>query len=234
MDSGQLPKNPPKIIVGLGNPGSIYRDTRHNVGFIAIDALAGPGAVFNRKGLSLVLRGKLAGFDVVFAKPQTYMNRSGEAIAHLLNENRCAVSDLVVIYDDAEIPFGNIRIRQRGSHAGHNGMKSITREVGTSEVARVRVGIGRSGAVAGLADHVLQEFAADEQQKLPLIFKAVGEAIGFYLGGQVGKAMSLFNRRDVGVDQIVSLNGSGRRAGGDAKASAPPSSDPSETSKTSN
>ena len=191
----------PKIIVGLGNPGSTYRDTRHNVGFMAVDALAGPTGVFQRKGLSLLISTTLQEIPVVLAKPQTYMNRSGEAVGHLLQEHGATAADLLVVYDDAEIPFGHIRVRQRGSHAGHNGMKSICRELNSSDVARVRIGIGR--ADSPLADHVLQEFSAGEREKLAAILHVVGHAIALCFKGQAAKAMSLYNRRDIDVDQLV-------------------------------
>ena len=190
------------IVIGLGNPGNIYRETRHNVGFMAIDHLAGPDAPFERKGLSLITKTNLADREVVLAKPQTYMNRSGQAVDHLVKDFGSTLPNLLVIYDDAEIPFGHLRLRERGSHAGHNGMKSIVAELGASDVPRIRVGIGRSGPRPGLADHVLEEFSEEEQTKLPRIFDAARGAIELFLGGQVGKAMSLYNRRDMSVDQL--------------------------------
>lgn len=183
------------VIAGLGNPGPTYRLTRHNVGFMAVEALAGAQG-FERRGESLVKPARLGPHHVLVVQPQTFMNRSGAAIRELLEERGLTPRELLVLYDDVEIPFGHIRVRERGSDGGHNGMKSICAELGSTEVARVRIGIGR-GVEGDLVDHVLSELSGEERVQLPAILTGVSEAVLLCLAGQTGKAMSLFNRRDL-------------------------------------
>src|ERR1700710_277457 len=134
-----------KLIVGLGNPGLEYASTPHNAGFLAIDRIATicDVLVSNRRGRALTVRTKLAGHDVLLAKPETFMNLSGLSVAALLQELELGVEDLIVLYDELAIPLGTLRIAQRGSANGHNGVKSISAALGTEEWNRIRIGIGK-------------------------------------------------------------------------------------------
>ena len=140
-----------KLIVGLGNPGPEYAFTPHNAGFLAIDRIAVicDVQVANRRGRALTARTKLAGHEVLLAKPETFMNLSGLSVAALLNELELGVEDLIVLYDELAIPLGTIRIRERGSAAGHNGVKSISGVLGTEEWTRIRIGIGKPPTETG-------------------------------------------------------------------------------------
>jgi len=149
-----------KLVVGLGNPGKKYEKTRHNVGFLVVDALAAH---------------ELTG--VKFLKPDTFMNLSGQAVAEAIRQSNMGPSDILVIYDDADIPFGNIRFRSGGSSGGHNGMKSILALFPAGvEIARVRVGIGRSEHPnIPLDDHVLGNWSAEEKKRLPEVIAAAAD-----------------------------------------------------------
>lgn len=159
-----------KLIVGLGNPGTEYERTRHNVGFLVVDEL-------ERRGLSARGVSGSAGDRVRLLKPDTFMNLSGEAVAKALRQTNMTPADVIVTYDDADIPFGELRVRAEGSSGGHNGMKSITALLGTEAVARVRVGIGRSeNPNVPLDVWVLGRWSKEEEAKLPeLIGRAADE-----------------------------------------------------------
>jgi PTH1 family peptidyl-tRNA hydrolase len=178
-----------KLIAGLGNPGPEYALTPHNAGFLAIDriALICDVQVANRRGRALTARTKLAGHDVLLAKPETFMNLSGLSVAALLRELELGVQDLIVLYDELAIPLGTIRIRERGSAAGHNGVKSISGELGTEEWTRIRIGIGK----APMRKQAMKEL----DESLDQAVRAV-EAV---LTKGVGAAMNEFNRK-VGPD----------------------------------
>src|ERR1700709_81500 len=140
-----------KLIVGLGNPGPQYAFTPHNAGFLAIDRIAAicDVQVSNRRGRALTVRTKLAGHDVLLAKPETFMNLSGLSVAALLNELELGLEDLIVLYDELAIPLGTLRIRERGSAGGHNGVKSISGVLGTEEWIRIRIGVGKPALADG-------------------------------------------------------------------------------------
>ena len=136
-----MQENKPILIVGLGNPGNEYMNTRHNVGFMAVDALAGGDAVWKSEKNALTTRGEIDGRAVIFAKPQTYMNDSGRAVLALMTFYKIPLENLVVIHDDMDLPNGNMRQKIGGGSAGHNGIKSIDAAVGR-EYRRIRIGIG--------------------------------------------------------------------------------------------
>ena len=185
------------LIVGLGNPGSEYELTRHNVGFLLIDKLADDGriAVKRRECRSLVGGGVIEGRRSKLVKPQTFMNLSGEALACLAaKEKLFAVGQsLVVISDDLALPFGTIRLRARGSAGGHNGLKSIIATLGTNEFIRLRIGIQPEHPVSDAKKFVLDEFAAAERRALKEILERSAEAVRSVLRDGVAKAMSLYN-----------------------------------------
>ena len=187
-----------KLIIGLGNPGRKYDRTRHNIGFRVVDNIAGRNnvAIKNKACESLV--GELIIMDqpVLLAKPQTYMNLSGRAVKALLKETRSAPENLVVIYDELDLPFGRIRVRQKGSAAGHRGAMSIMESLAGAPFYRVRVGIGRPSEGLEPADFVLNPFSPDEVEQLDAIVARAAEAALCIVqeGGQ--RAMEKFNRAD--------------------------------------
>ena len=133
-----------KLIIGLGNPGIEYQFTPHNAGFLAVDRIAEDCGVMitNRRGRALTARAKLAGQDVLLAKPETFMNLSGLSVAALIQEFEISPEDIIVLYDELALPLGTIRIRERGSANGHNGVKSISGVLGTEDWLRIRIGVG--------------------------------------------------------------------------------------------
>ena len=185
-----------KIIVGLGNPGERYKLTRHNLGFRVVDRLALKTGISlsERRCESVLGRGRWDQQTIVLAQPQTFMNRSGTAITCLLAETACHTANLVVIYDDLDLPFGQIRIRARGSAGGHRGMLSIMEFLGTAEFPRIRLGIGRPADGIDPADYVLENFAETELAAMDeIIEQAAASAICLIEDG-IHRAMALYNR----------------------------------------
>lgn len=164
------------LICGLGNPGSAYECSRHNIGFMVLDRLAREIGVAFRKAPynALAARGKVARIDAVLVKPQTYMNLSGLAVAGAVRWHREGPESLLIVYDDMDLEPGRIRIRPKGSAGGHNGMKSIIEHIGSDEIPRLRVGIGRPSPLEDSVDHVLSTFSREE---LPVMSDAIVEAV---------------------------------------------------------
>ncbi len=192
-----------KLIVGLGNPGPEYAFTPHNAGFLAVDRIAEicDVQIANRRGRALTARTKLAGHDVLLAKPETFMNLSGLSVAALLNELELGVEDLIVLYDELAIPLGTIRIRERGSAAGHNGVKSISGVLGTEEWMRIRIGIGKppteTGGIvkSGGKDFLLAPMRKQELKELDESLDQAVRAVEAVLTKGVSAAMNEFNRK---------------------------------------
>ena len=192
-----------KLIAGLGNPGLEYAFTPHNAGFLAIDRIAEVCDVLvaNRRGRALTGRTKLMGHDVLLAKPETFMNLSGLSVKMLLDELELEVKDLIVLYDELAIPLGQIRIRERGSAGGHNGVKSISGVLGTEEWTRVRIGIGKppleSGRAvrAGGTDYLLSPMRKQELSTLDEVLDQAVRAVEAVLTKGVSTAMNEFNRK---------------------------------------
>jgi PTH1 family peptidyl-tRNA hydrolase len=183
-----------KAIVGLGNPGGKYERTRHNAGFLVLDRLAAKhGWRFNQKrDRSLVARGRLGEVEVVLAKPQTYMNLSGQAVQRVMASHGTRLEDLLVVYDDFDLPLGRIRLRERGGPGTHNGMKSIVGTLGKTDFPRLRLGIG--GAEPGAArDHVLGDFDPADWETFEDERERAVEAIETYLREGLTRAMNRFN-----------------------------------------
>lgn len=163
-----------RAVVGLGNPGPEYRDTRHNVGQRVLDALAKTlKKSFRRDGQALVARAQWRGEPLYLVKPQSFMNVSGPVVARALHRLHVTPAELVLVYDDIDLPVGTVRVRMKGSAGGHNGVKSVIESLGTPEIRRVKVGIGRPDTKARVPDHVLTAFEEDE---LPAVDAAVAEA----------------------------------------------------------
>jgi PTH1 family peptidyl-tRNA hydrolase len=186
-----------RLIVGLGNPGSQYDWTPHNVGFLAVDAIAERAGirVTRPESKSLVGLGKLTGNDVVLAKPQTFMNLSGTAVRMLLERYECGPEDLIVLSDEAMLPWGTMRIRERGSAGGHNGLNSIIGSLGTNEFIRIRVGVQPDHPMGDMADHVLGVMRKPEREIATKMAGEAAEAVEMILSDGVGKAMTRFNKR---------------------------------------
>jgi len=185
-----------KLIVGLGNPGKRYERTRHNVGFLVVDWLAQRHAVRVEMRLDEVLVGEWRddGTRVIFAKPQTFMNRSGSAVKNLLHECRETPDDLLVVYDDLDLPFGRIRIRAKGSAAGHRGMLSILEHLGDASFSRVRVGIGRPPEGVDPADYVLAPVDGEEAVEFDKVIERAADAVDCFISEGLQRAMELYNR----------------------------------------
>ncbi len=182
------------IVVGLGNPGPLYCDTRHNIGFMVVEELAADlGIELVKKEASYVWGGgRLNDTDVVIAEPMTFMNRSGLAVKELLERFGLRPSSLIVVYDDCDLPAGRIRIRKRGGSGGHRGVSSIIEELGTEEFTRLRMGIGRPEEGA-LRDYVLAPFKEEELEGVKRAIKRGAEAIKAIIVQGVDRAMNLYN-----------------------------------------
>ncbi|TAN36726.1 MAG: aminoacyl-tRNA hydrolase [Verrucomicrobia bacterium] len=185
-----------KLIVGLGNPGKQYERTRHNVGFEVLDELARRATVDFRKpwlAKAQTATAQIGGREVLLAKPVTFMNLSGEAVAALVHKRGWQPADVLVVSDDVELPIGRLRIRARGGAGGHNGLKSVIERLGSDDFARLRVGIGRAVGEREMTGHVLGRFSAEERRALePVIVTAVDAVEGILANG-VEAAMNQFN-----------------------------------------
>ena len=194
-----------KLIVGLGNPGIEYQFTPHNAGFLAIDRIAEDCGVIvsNRRGKALTAKARLAGHDVLLAKPETFMNLSGLSMTALVHELEIenVASDVIVLYDELAFPLGQFRIAQRGSANGHNGIKSILGALGTEDWLRIRIGVGKSPLEdgreikAGGRDYLLTPMRKQELAVMDEVLDRVKVAVEAVLAKGVNAAMNEFNRR---------------------------------------
>ena len=184
-----------RLIVGLGNPGDRYRRTRHNVGFLVVDELAArTGARSGREDAEAwVMESELGGEPCLLAKPLTFMNRSGAAVAALMEGHRVSPADLVVVVDDVALDLGTLRVRERGTHGGHNGLRSILDVLATDEWARVRVGIRKGELPEDLADYVLAEFPAEDVLVVQESVGLAADAVSTVVAQGVTAAMNRFN-----------------------------------------
>jgi PTH1 family peptidyl-tRNA hydrolase len=193
-----------KLIVGLGNPGREYRETRHNVGFLVVEEIG------RRHGLGWALAPsqvpdasiakKFGAEPVMLAKPLTYMNRSGDAVAALARYFDVAVADLLVVVDEAALPLGKLRARAHGTAGGHNGLKSIIDRLGTSEFSRLRLGVGRGDARRDLGDHVLSTFDGGERADVESLITRAADAAEMFAAEGIIKVMNVYNP-DVAVSE---------------------------------
>jgi PTH1 family peptidyl-tRNA hydrolase len=200
-----------KLIVGLGNPGIEYQFTPHNAGFLAVDRIAEYCGVTlaNRRGRALTAKATLAGHEVLLAKPETFMNLSGLSVAALVRELEITIPsgstnpDAIVIYDELDLPLGTIRIRERGSANGHNGVKSISGALGTEEWLRIRIGVGKPALAdgrevkAGGTDYLLSPMRKQELAVLDEVLDRVRSAVEVVLTRGVSAAMNEFNRSEL-------------------------------------
>lgn len=186
------------IIAGLGNPKREYDNTRHNIGFVLIDALAGKYhiSVLNSQCKALIGKGIIEGQKVILAKPLTYMNLSGESIRPLADYYKIdPAAELIVVSDDVSLPPGQIRIRKKGSAGGHNGLKSVIGQLGSEEFYRIRIGVGEKPGGYDLADYVLGHFSKEEQILMKEGIEKAVSAAGLMLNGEIDRAMNEFNRK---------------------------------------
>lgn len=186
-----------KAIIGLGNPGKDYQRTRHNVGFMSVDKIAKDLNIeLNKiKFKSVYADTNYKGEKVLLVKPQTFMNRSGEAVRELVNFYKLDPKDIIVIYDDVDIEFGEIRVRMKGSSGGHNGMKSIISQINSEDFSRIRIGVGTKHEAQNLANFVLSAFSKEELEDIEIATKNAGEAALTFVSQGIDKAMNSYNVR---------------------------------------
>jgi peptidyl-tRNA hydrolase, PTH1 family len=185
-----------KLVVGLGNPGSEYRDTRHNVGFLVIDEVARRWRVsdqWREKFGALHVKTTVGGEAVIVAKPLTFMNRSGQAVAGLEGFYQIDPADVLVVTDDVALPLGRLRARPEGGAGGHNGLKSVIEHLGTQAFARMRVGVGRGDNRRDLADYVLGRFEAGERETVSAAVLRAADATEMFVAEGIERVMNVFN-----------------------------------------
>jgi PTH1 family peptidyl-tRNA hydrolase len=188
------------IVVGLGNPGRRYEGTRHNVGFAVADRVAENLEVTHRESLETagVLRGTIDAHEVILVWPTTFMNRSGEAIREVLERYDATPAELLVVTDDVYLPLGTVRLRLSGSDGGHNGLASVIEAAGTTQIPRLRVGVGRESAPEDLVEFVLGRFDANEQAVLAEMTDTAARCVAAYVTLGAASAMNEFNGRTAG------------------------------------
>jgi PTH1 family peptidyl-tRNA hydrolase len=195
-----------RVIVGLGNPGPAYAKTRHNVGFCIVEALAADAhSNFRRLGLSLRARASLAGQEVILAKPQTFMNQSGQAVAELLSDvglDHADLLDLILIHDDLDLDLGRVRLKAHGGAGGHNGVLSIIDSLGTDRFARLKIGIGRPPSGVDAADYVLSPVASGDQSLLNATMQHALDAVRCWISEGLPVAMNRYNPSPAGQEGL--------------------------------
>jgi peptidyl-tRNA hydrolase, PTH1 family len=182
-----------KLIVGLGNPGREYEQTRHNIGFMVVDEMARRHELQWRNEGQVVFAKKFGAPEFLLAKPKTYMNLSGVAVSEFANYRNVEHDDLLVVVDDVDLPLGRMRARARGSAGTHNGLKSVVAQLGTTGFPRLRVGVGRGDRRRDLADYVLAKFDAAEQAALNEIVTRAAEAAEMFAAEGIEKVMNRYN-----------------------------------------
>ena len=184
-----------KAIIGLGNPGLKYRKTRHNVGFMAAERVVSliGGSLKKGRDNYLLFQGRWKKIPVIIVEPLTYMNNSGQAVAHAVNYFNVQLEDILIIHDDVNLPFGRLRLREKGSEGGHNGLASIIQHLGTQHFPRLRIGVGNNYSSGNMAKYVLSRFTRDERKELPAIVAKAAEATLEFTERGIGAAMNKYN-----------------------------------------
>ncbi|MBF8437255.1 aminoacyl-tRNA hydrolase [Halanaerobiaceae bacterium Z-7014] len=183
-----------KLIVGLGNPGSKYKGTRHNIGFNIIKKLADMHDFFSTQRCdSIIGEGKIRGQEVVLAQPLTYMNRSGKAVNCLVRKYNLDLKDLLIVYDDLNLDVGRIRLKTSGSSGGHNGLKSIINHLSSNQFPRLKIGIGRPEPGFNIAEYVLDRFKPEEREVIEEAIEVAVKAVMIYIESGPEAAMNKFN-----------------------------------------
>ena len=186
------------LIAGLGNPDKKYEKTRHNIGFDTVDALAEKYniSITEKKHKALCGSGVIEGVKVILAKPQTYMNLSGESIAEIVNFYKLdPESEMLIIFDDISLAPGNIRVRKKGSAGGHNGIKNIIANLGSDVFPRIKIGVGEKPKKYDLADYVLGHFSKEDRELMEEGYDRADHAVGMILNGEIEAAMNQYNRK---------------------------------------
>lgn len=183
------------IVIGLGNPGRKYENTRHNVGFNTIDLLSRRHGVMltKLKHKALLGDGKFLGKRVLLVKPQTFMNLSGESVREILEWYKVPVKNIIIIYDDVDLPVGKLRLRPKGSAGTHNGMRSVTYQIESDEFPRIRIGVGTPPEGWELANYVLSKFSGDDKNKIEEAIVNAADAVETIIGSGIDGAMNKFN-----------------------------------------
>ena len=190
-----------RLIIGLGNPGDKYQHTRHNVGFEMINKLAYDFNIpmkMNKRFRAVVGEGRIANKPIMLVQPQTYMNLSGESVQSIMHFYKLTPADIIVVYDDVALPVGDIRVRERGSHAGQKGMANIIHQLNTDEFARVRIGVGDKPPTWSLSDYVLSRFLKEEWEDMIRGITLAGDAVEMILASGTSQAMNKYNKKTVG------------------------------------
>ena len=187
------------VIVGLGNPGNRYRFTRHNIGFMVLEALAGGlGIDLKQKSFDALWgKGKSAGADVLLVMPQTYMNLSGTAVSKLLAFFKADVNSLIVVHDDLDLSFGRVRLKIGGGNAGHKGLASIAENLGSCGFMRVRLGIGKPAEKSRIEGYVLEPFKSEELSLLPDVIQTAAGAVSEIILSGMEKAMAKYHKKNI-------------------------------------
>ncbi len=190
------------LIAGLGNPGTEYAATRHNVGFDMVTYLSDKYRIplRSREGKAIVGKGMIEGEKVMLAQPQTYMNLSGESVRALMDYYKLSLEDLVVIYDDISLSVGQVRIRPKGSAGGHNGIKNIIQHLGTQEFSRIKIGVGAKPEQGDLVKHVLGRFGKEEDAKIRDVFALAESGLLALMQYDVATAMNQVNGIRIGME----------------------------------
>jgi PTH1 family peptidyl-tRNA hydrolase len=198
-----MPTNSLKLVVGLGNPGKNYQDTRHNAGFMVADKIAKDFNIgFNSKKFDSVFgRGFVEDVEILLAKPLAFMNRSGPPVQQLAHYFRIQCEDMVVIHDDIDLAYGRLKIKEKGGHGGHNGIRSLMDAFGGGDFVRLRIGVGRSEAGEGVTGHVLGRFSAEQSQLLARIITSTRDAVVTILSQGTKVGMNLFNGKDLKISE---------------------------------
>lgn len=192
-----------RLIVGLGNPGKEYLFSRHNLGFMVVDRLADDLDIRVARSQfdSLTGDGTISGNRIILAKPQTYMNLSGNAVAGLLRYFKLEIEDLIVIHDELDLPFDIVRIKKGGGDGGNKGVRSIMNQLGSPDFVRVRIGIGKPPRKEMTEDHVLGRFFPEEMQSLPDVLVRAADAVEAIIKSGLANAMNQFNQRPSASEQ---------------------------------
>jgi PTH1 family peptidyl-tRNA hydrolase len=198
-----MPENRLKLVVGLGNPGNTYLNTRHNAGFMVADKIAQDFKIeFNNKKFNSVYgRGLVEDVAILLAKPMAFMNRCGPPMQKLAHYYRIQCEDMLVIHDDIDLAYGRLKIKEKGGHGGHNGIRSLMDAFGGGDFVRLRIGVGRSEAGEGVTGHVLGRFSADQSQLLAKIITEARDAAVTVLSQGAKVGMNLFNGKDLKISE---------------------------------
>lgn len=196
-----MPAEHVRLVVGLGNPGNDYADTRHNAGFLVVDDVAETWSItINQKKFNVEFgRGRIKGIDTILVKPQAYMNKSGPPVRQVSDYFKISYRDMLIIHDDIDLEFGRLKIKEKGGHGGHNGVRSLIDAWGEDAFVRLRVGVGRSGDHGNVVNHVLGRFGRQEKAALEKVVDRARDAVETILCEGTKEGMNRFNDRRIHI-----------------------------------